>query len=103
MPDRGDVRRRRARRRTVTAEPCLLNDTDAQRHLSKPSSPAPTARQRIERFAFNVAPEEGDLKKLDGPQLAGELDGVRYEFHEASDINYNPQQLAGFNLSESLL
>ena len=28
---------------------------------------------------------------------------MRYEFHGAGDINYNPQQLAGFNLGESLL
>ncbi len=61
------------------------------------------AAQRVERFAFNVAPQEGDLKKLDGPQLARGLDGIRYEYHEAGDINYDPQQLAGFNLSTSLL
>jgi hypothetical protein len=59
--------------------------------------------QRVERFAVNVVPEEGDLKKLDRPQLAGRLEGVRYEYHQAGDINYNPQQLAGLNLSESLL
>jgi hypothetical protein len=59
--------------------------------------------QRVERFAYNVTPEEGNLKKLDGPQLAKALDGIRFEFHQAGDINYNPQQLAGFNLSESLL
>jgi hypothetical protein len=59
--------------------------------------------KRVERFAFNVAPQEGDLKKVDGPQLARGLDGVRYEYHEADDINYDPQQLAGFNLGTSLL
>jgi hypothetical protein len=35
--------------------------------------------------------------------LAGRLETVRYEYHRSGDINYNPQQLAGFNLSESLL
>ena len=59
--------------------------------------------QRVERFAYNVAPEEGDLKKLDGPQLARGLDGVSYVYHEADDINYDPRQLAGFNLGTSLL
>ncbi len=59
--------------------------------------------QRAERYAFNVAPEEGDLHKLDGPQLAARLEGIRFEFHQAGDINYSPQQLAGLNLSESLL
>ncbi|MGD9723401.1 MAG: BatA domain-containing protein [Pirellulales bacterium] len=59
--------------------------------------------QRTERFAFNVTPEEGDLAKFSSAQLAGGLEGLRYEYHEAADINYNPQQLAGFNLSTSLL
>ena len=61
------------------------------------------ASQHVERFAFNVTPEEGDLHKIDAGQLAARLDGIRYEFHQAADIDYNPQQLAGFNLSESLL
>jgi hypothetical protein len=52
---------------------------------------------------LNVAPEEGDLKKLNAEALAGELQGVRYEYYDARDINYNPQQLAGFNLGESML
>jgi hypothetical protein len=55
------------------------------------------------RFALNVAAEEGDLKRLNGTQLAGRLEGVRYKYHEARDINYGPQQLAGFNLSTGLL
>jgi hypothetical protein len=59
--------------------------------------------EETERFALNVAPEEGDLKKLSAEALAGELQGVRYEYYDARDINYNPQQLAGFNLGESLL
>jgi hypothetical protein len=57
----------------------------------------------VERFAVNVVSDEGDLKKLGATQLAGRLDGVRYEFHQAGDINYNPQQLAGLNLGTSLL
>jgi hypothetical protein len=59
--------------------------------------------QRVVRFAFNVTPEEGDLKKLAGPQLARSLVGNRYQYNDAGDINYDPQQLAGFNLSQSLL
>ncbi len=57
----------------------------------------------VERFAFNVAPQEGNLKKLDSAQLASVLNPLRYLYHRSGDINYNPQQLAGFNLSESLL
>jgi hypothetical protein len=59
--------------------------------------------QTVERFAVNVAADEGDLKQLGPGQLAGRLAGVRYEFHQAGDINYNPQQLAGLNLGQSLL
>jgi hypothetical protein len=59
--------------------------------------------QKVERFAVNVVPDEGDLAQLGPTQLAGRLEGVRYEFHQAGDINYNPQQLAGLNLGQSLL
>ena len=35
--------------------------------------------------------------------MARGLEGLRYEYHDASAIEYSPQQLAGFNLSTSLL
>jgi hypothetical protein len=57
----------------------------------------------VERFAYNVSGDEGDLRKIEPTQMAGRLSGLRYEFHRSGDITYNPQQLAGFNLSESLL
>ncbi len=59
--------------------------------------------QEIEKFAINVTPDEGDLEQMTSAQLARGLEGLRYEYHDASSINYNPQQLAGFNLSTSLL
>lgn len=59
--------------------------------------------RQVERFAVNVAAGEGNLAQLEPEQLAGRLEGVRYEFHQAGDINYNPQQLAGVNLSSGLL
>ena len=80
----------------------VLADTDVS-GIYQAQLTATDASQRVERFAFNVMSEEGDLHKLDAEQLASRLDGVHYEFHQASDIDYNPQQLAGFNLSESLL
>jgi hypothetical protein len=80
----------------------VLNETDAsgiyEARLTKLDG-----TELVERFALNVVPEEGDLKKLSSETLAARLEGVRYEYHEAQDINYNPQQLAGFNLAESLL
>jgi hypothetical protein len=59
--------------------------------------------EAVERFAFNVHSDEGNLRRIESSQLAGRLPGVNYEFHRSGDINYNPRQLAGFNLSESLL
>jgi hypothetical protein len=80
----------------------VLADTDVS-GIYQAQLTGTDASQRVERFAFNVMSEEGDLHKLDAEQLASRLDGIRYEFHQAADIDYNPQQLAGFNLSESLL
>jgi hypothetical protein len=88
---------------TPTAERiAVLNETDAsgiyEARLTKIDG-----TEFVERFALNVVPDEGDLRKLDSTALAGQLEGVRFEYHEAQDINYNPQQLAGFNLGNSLL
>ncbi len=57
----------------------------------------------IRRFAVNVDPAEGNLKHLDGPQLAARLAGVRVKLHNAGDFAFDTGQLAGFNLGESLL
>ena len=80
----------------------VLTDTDAsgiyEARLTKIDG-----AEVVERFALNVEPDEGNLKRLGSTQLAGQLQGVQYEYHEARDINYNPQQLAGVNLSETLL
>lgn len=80
----------------------VLNETDAsgiyEARLVKLDGSEVT-----ERFALNVAAEEGDLRKMSAEALAGELQGIRYEYYDAQDINYDPQQLAGFNLGESLL
>jgi hypothetical protein len=57
----------------------------------------------VESFALNVEPDEGDLRKTSASQLAGRLQGIRYAYYDARDLNYTSQQLAGFNLGESLL
>ncbi|MEX0677498.1 MAG: BatA domain-containing protein [Pirellulales bacterium] len=87
---------------TESGHTATLADTDTsgiyQAHMTSTDG-----SQQALRFALNVVPDEGNLKKLTSTQLAGRLEGVRYEFHEAGDIHYNPQQLAGLNLGESLL
>ncbi|MEX2112751.1 MAG: BatA domain-containing protein [Pirellulales bacterium] len=80
----------------------VLNDTDTS-GIYEAQLTGTDGTQTVERFAINVAPQEGNLKQLTAAQLARGLEGLRYEYHEASSINYNPQQLAGFNLSTSLL
>lgn len=87
---------------TPAGHVAVLGDTDAS-GIYQAQLTLTDGSLRDERFAYNVASEEGNLKHLAAPQLAGQLEGLRYEFHRAGDINVNPQQLAGFNLSESLL
>ncbi len=79
-----------------------LSDTDSS-GIYRAQLTGTDGTQRVERFAFNVDPDEGDLRQLDQEQLANQLNGIRYQFQQAGDIHYNPQQLAGFNLSQSLL
>lgn len=57
----------------------------------------------VRAFAFNVAADEGDLKTLTGADLAPRLDGVRYEYAQASAFQYSADELAGYNLAEPLL
>ncbi|MCA9246616.1 MAG: BatA domain-containing protein [Planctomycetales bacterium] len=54
-------------------------------------------------FAYNVSPPEGDLHSLDVPQLAARMGGLPIEIHRAADLEYDPEELAGFNLSQPLL
>jgi hypothetical protein len=55
------------------------------------------------RFAFNVPPEEGDLKMLSSELLAERLRGVRFEFQRADDFQFAAASQAGFDLSEAIL
>jgi hypothetical protein len=55
------------------------------------------------RFAYNVPPEDGDLKSLGSQQLAERLRGVRFEYQQADDFEYQAADQAGFNLSEAIL
>ena len=54
-------------------------------------------------WAINVDPGEGDLRIVEGPQLAARLEGVKYEYTSASMFSYTMEDMAGYNLSESLL
>ena len=54
-------------------------------------------------LAVNVAADEGDLDYLSRDQLEQQLDGVDYRYSLASTMAVEKDQLAGFNLSDSLL
>lgn len=54
-------------------------------------------------FAYNVPPEEGDLKMLGGEQLADRLRGVRFEYQRAEDFQFDPAADSGFNLGQAIL
>jgi hypothetical protein len=87
---------------TPAGHRAVLADTDVS-GIYQAQLTTTTGAQRIEKFALNVVPDEGDLARVNSNELATALGDVRYEYHRSGDINYNPQQLAGFNLSESLL
>lgn len=55
------------------------------------------------RYALNVDPDEGDLAALDGQQLAARLEGLKCKFEQAAAFQSAVGELAGYNLTESLL
>ncbi len=60
-------------------------------------------RTDLRRFAYNVAPEEGDLKVLDGQQLESRLDGVKYRFHHAADTVFEDDELDRASVGRMIL
>ena len=59
--------------------------------------------KEVRRYAFNVEAEEGDLKTLGGRELAERLQGIQYDYDQASLFEYAASELAGYNISEPLL
>jgi len=54
-------------------------------------------------IAVNVPTGEGDLHHLDREQLAQQLQGIDYEFSLAAQMTTGDDQLAGFQLSDTML
>ena len=54
-------------------------------------------------FAYNVAPDEGNLRLVTGEQLVGKLKGVQYLYQQATDFQGGTSNKAGANLSEWIL
>jgi hypothetical protein len=54
-------------------------------------------------FAFNVPVGEGDLHVVSREDLTRQLAGVDFQLHDADDMTFNQQQLAGLQLGDALL
>lgn len=54
-------------------------------------------------LAVNVAADEGNLARLDGPQLAARLSGLDYEYHDWATLSFRPRSEAGVNLGQTVL
>lgn len=54
-------------------------------------------------YAVNVINGEGDLAIEPRAELVAQLEGIPIELHDAADMTLNPQQIAGFQMSDALL
>jgi hypothetical protein len=79
-----------------------LPDTDAS-GIYRLALSTTDGKAETRLFAFNVPPEEGNLKLLTGEQLAERLRGVRFEYQRAEDFEFDPTAEAGFNLGQAIL
>lgn len=81
----------------------VFADTDKagvyQVRLTKAASGDPELR----RFVYNVDPAEGDLTTVSRQELAQRLEGVKYQYEQASVFHYAVAAMAGYNLGEKLL
>jgi hypothetical protein len=63
----------------------------------------PQGATESRRFAYNVNPEEGNLKMIDGPQLEPRLTGVKYRFHHAADAFFDSDDPDQANFGRTIL
>jgi Aerotolerance regulator N-terminal len=84
---------------TLTAKLPHLAASGVYEVQLQPHEGAPDRRA----FAVNVPVGEGDLKTVEREDLARQLAGVTYQFHDASDMAIDQQHLAGLQLGDALL
>ena len=70
---------------------------------TRPASRAPDNTIETRRYAVNVDPAEGDLAVVDSQQLAGRLEGVKYQFTPAATFQATAAAAAGYNLADPIL
>ncbi len=81
----------------------VLDDTPTSGVYEAQWSQRSTGQIDAERYAVNVDPTEGALARLDGPQLAERLTGLKYRYQQAADLVYDSDRLAGPNLGKYFL
>ena len=59
--------------------------------------------EEVRQVAVNVPIGEGDLRLLNPDELQRRLAGVRYQFHHSRQMIAKERELAGFEISRSLL
>ena len=63
----------------------------------------PAGSTETHRFAYNVNPEEGNLKMVTGPDLESRLTGVKYRFHHAADAFFDADDPDQANFGRTIL
>ncbi len=63
----------------------------------------PAGANEVHRFAFNVDPEEGNLKTVSGAELQSRLAGVKYHFHSVADSFFDTDETEQAGMSRAIL
>lgn len=80
-----------------------LNDTDIAGFYDVQLTALDNGATEIQSVAYNVDPAEGDLNTISREQLGTELKDVNFEFHNASEMDFDSKDVQGVNLSEVAL
>jgi hypothetical protein len=80
-----------------------LADTQIAGFYDVQLTPLDNSPQEIQSFAYNVDPAEGDLNKITPEQLSGQLKDVNFEFHNASEMDFDNKDVSGVDISEIAL
>ncbi|HZZ73824.1 MAG TPA: BatA domain-containing protein [Pirellulales bacterium] len=69
--------------------------------LALPRLDQATETVESQSLAYNVTPEEGDLRLLDEPQLRTQLKSLPFKYYTAAQLQFDSTNLAGVNLSRT--
>lgn len=81
----------------------VLGDTSTSGIYEAQLAERNTGQIDARHFAVNVDGAEGALARLDGPQLADRLSGIKYHYQQSQDLVYDAEQRSGSNLGRYFL